>query len=129
MKFLLIFIACVGLNAQLLGEFELKKDELKNFEIIFSNPSFIQKTLNFRWTLSKDGVLIVLANYDRIPHQFAPNSQLNALKITLSNINGIYAPNPHMIFYFIDFDMARSVARFRYYLFDSNGNIEVNEWN
>jgi len=44
--------------------FTLRKDEIARFKIYYDGKSY---DLNFKWTLCKNNVLIVLYNYDTFP--------------------------------------------------------------
>ena len=124
MRYLLILFVIVRfVCAEFVGEIELKKDEVKNIEIFVENT---KKNLSFRWTLYKDNALIAHFKYDNIPYQFSLYKEsANSAKITLSDINSANNPNPYMIFYFVNYDSMQKVARFRYYIFNFNSNIEV----
>lgn len=122
-KCFLLFCIVGSVNAEFLGEIVLKKDEIKSINIFVENS---KKTLTFRWTLYKDRVLVTHFKYDDIPYQFSLyKDNANSAKIILSNINSSSIPNPYMIFYFIDYDDNLKEAKFRYYIFNFNGNIEV----
>ena len=124
MRYFLFFFVIVGIiKAEFIGEIILKKDEVKKIELFVENS---KKILTFRWTLYKDGVLTTHFKYDGIPHQFSLYKEhSNSAKITLSNINTSNNANPYMIFYFVNYDDMQKVARFRYYIFNFNNNIEV----
>ncbi|RDU56678.1 hypothetical protein [Helicobacter sp. MIT 99-5507] len=124
MRYLLLFFILVGIiNAEFIGEITLKKDEVKNIELFVENS---KKILTFRWTLYKDGVLITHFKYDGIPYQFSLYKEhSNSAKITLSSINSANNANPYMIFYFTNYDDMQKEARFRYYIFNFNSNVEV----
>lgn len=111
------------LKAELIGEISLKKDEVQNLQIFVDGAL---KSLSFRWTLYKDSALITHFKYDEIPQQFTlyPKPH-NAAKVQLSAVNSAHSENPYMIFYFVDFNMDAKEAKFRYYLFKFNNNIEV----
>ncbi|MDE6886693.1 MAG: hypothetical protein K2P17_06620 [Helicobacteraceae bacterium] len=122
---LLIFFAISILNAELIEEIILKKDEVKSLDLFVEN---VKKTLTFRWTLYKDRGLVMHLNYDRTPHQFILYKESlakNSYKIYLSSINSTQSENPYIRIYFIDFDDNKKEAKFRYYLFNFNNNIGV----
>lgn len=110
---------------QLLGEVELGKDEIKVLNVISSKTS---KILVFRWTLYKDNGLVIHINYDKFPHQSVLyKDNLNSYKVSLSNLINDMDINPYIIIYFVKFNTNTNKATFRYYLFNSNANIEVVE--
>lgn len=120
---LFLFIVIGVVNAEFLGEIILKKDEAKKIEFFVENS---KKTLTFRWTLYKDGVLITHFKYDGIPYQFSLYKEhANSAKITLSSINNANNTNPYVIFYFTDYDDISKEARFRYYIYNFDNNVEV----
>lgn len=123
-RYLLFLFIIIGVvNAEFLGEIILKKDEAKKIEFFVENS---KKTLTFRWTLYKDGVLITHFKYDGIPYQFSLYKEhANSAKITLSSINNANNANPYVIFYFIDYDDISKEARFRYYIYNFDNNVEV----
>ncbi|MGX2981644.1 hypothetical protein [Helicobacter sp. 23-1045] len=124
--FLLCFSALINaLNAELIEEFILKKDESKVINLFVENT---HKTLTIRWTLYKDRGLVMHLNYDRNPHQFQLYKEslaLNSFKIVLNHTNSTRAQNPHIIIYFVDFDDDKKEAKFRYYLNKYNAQIEI----
>lgn len=123
-RYLLFLFIIIGVvNAEFLGEIILKKDEAKKIEFFVENS---KKTLTFRWTLYKDGVLITHFKYDGIPYQFSLYKEhANSAKITLSSINNANNANPYVIFYFTDYDDISKEARFRYYIYNFDNNVEV----
>ncbi|RDU62617.1 hypothetical protein [Helicobacter sp. MIT 14-3879] len=119
-KLIILFFSILILKAELLGEITLKKDEIKSIDFFVENT---KKTLSFRWTLYKDRGLVIHLNYDRNPHQFILYKEnLNSYKINLSSI--AKTQNPYFIIYFIDYNNDKKEAKFRYYLFSFNNNIE-----
>lgn len=123
-RYLLFLFIIIGVvNAEFLGEIVLKKDEAKKIEFFVENS---KKTLTFRWTLYKDGVLITHFKYDGIPYQFSLYKEhANSAKITLSSINNANNTNPYVIFYFTGYDDISKEARFRYYIYNFDNNVEV----
>lgn len=123
-RYLLFLFIIIGVvNAEFLGEIILKKDEAKKIEFFVENS---KKVLTFRWTLYKDGVLITHFKYDGIPYQFSLYKEhANSAKITLSSINNANNTNPYVIFYFTDYDDISKEARFRYYIYNFDNNVEV----
>lgn len=118
---LLIFI--FPLNAELIEEFTLKKDEVKTINLFVES---VQKTLAFRWTLYKDRALIVHLNYDKNPYQITLfKENLNSFAIPLTFSNSTKTPTPRIILYFIDFDDYKKEAKFRYYLHRFTSHIEI----
>lgn len=128
LRFIIICFFVIGLRAEFLGEVELYKDEVKTFNVFVENTT---KTLDFRWTLYKDSVLIVHLKYDNMPHQFTLyKEKSNSAKVYLSNINtnNYHNENPYFILYFVDFDNNMKKAKFRYYFFRFSNNVEVVEF-
>lgn len=123
-KIILLFLLLLNaLHAEILGESWLKKDELKTIQFFVENTT---KTLTFRWTLFKDSALITHFKYDGNPHQFVLyQNGPNAATIELSALNSTLNPNPHIVFYFLGFDLREKRAHFRYHLFRYNQKIEV----
>lgn len=119
----IVFIFCGNLYAKYLGEVSLKKDEVKTIVVSLEN---IQKILSFRWTVYKNSVLVTHFKYDAIPYQFSLyRNTSNSAKITLDNIANTGSPDAYMMFYFVDYSDSLKEAKFRYYVFNFNGNIEV----
>ncbi len=119
---LLLGVANIA-NAEFIEEFALKKDESKVIKLFVQNT---QKTLSFRWTLYKDKELVLHLNYDRIPRQFLLSKEnLNAFTIPLNHTNAAKSPNPHITIYFVDFDIYKKEAKFRYYLHKFDSQIEI----
>ncbi len=113
------------LNAELIEEFILKKDEVKIINLFVERD---YKTLAFRWTLYKDRGLVMHLNYDRNPHQFQLYKEsiaLNAFKIPLTHTRSTKTQNPHIIIYFVDFNNDKKEAKFRYYLNKYDAQIEI----
>lgn len=113
------------LNAELIEEFILKKDEVKIINLFVERD---YKTLAFRWTLYKDRGLVMHLNYDRKPHQFQlykESTALNAFKIPLTHTRSTKTQNPHIIIYFVDFNDDKKEAKFRYYLNKYDTQIEI----
>lgn len=122
--FFIILLFANFLNAELIEEIELSKDELKIINLSVNN---IQKTLSFRWTLYKDRGLVMHIKYDDLPHQVVLyKNNLNSYKVVLEKIaKNDVNDNPNIILYFIDFNLKTNKAKFRYYLFNYNSTIEV----
>lgn len=121
--FLFILVIC-NLNAELIEEIELSKDEIKYVDILIGQK---KKTLSFRWTLYKDNGLVMHIKYDNLPHQsILYKNHANSYKVMLSTSLTSYM-NPYLIIYFIDFDDKNRKAKFRYHLFkfNENENVEV----
>lgn len=122
-QFICAILCVVALRAEFVNEIVLKKDETHTLNLVVENTI---KILSFRWTLYKDNVLVTHFKYDNMPYQFTLDTkQRNVSKIELSSLSSQYSENPYMLFYFVDFNLATKEARFRYYLFRFNHNIEV----
>lgn len=120
--FFIFFVSCL-LNAELIEEIELSKDELKVINLLVENT---QKVLTLRWTLYKDNGLVLHIKYDNFPHQVVLyKASLNSYKVILENLANNINENPNIIIYFINFDMKTNKAMFRYYLNKFNSNIEI----
>ncbi len=98
-------------------KFSLKKDDTAVFNIFFKKRFFIFK---MRWTLFKNGVLVVIYHYDNFPRQVELfKNNLNAFRVDIVNYLDF---SPYLFVEFNDFN--DKIATFKMYLFRGN-NIKV----
>lgn len=124
-RLFIVFLSLICmLDAELIEEIELSKDEMKTISLSVNN---VRKSLSFRWTLYKDNGLVMHFEYDNFPNQAVLyKNKLNSYRIVLEKVakNDIN-DNPNIVIYFVDFNIKTNKAKFRYHLFNFNSNVEV----
>jgi hypothetical protein len=96
-------------------EFELKKGEVKQFQVI---DRAREKLLNFSWNLYINSGLITITNFDDFPYQniLYLDYNRNSFKKKL------YRKNALLMIEFVEFLEKEKIARFR--LFVKNSKVE-----
>jgi len=88
-KFFFLFLPFI-LNAAFINLpfiFSTKKDQIANFKIYYDNNIL---NLKLRWTLYKNGVLVLLYNYNKFPYQITLYNEfgLDCFKINIASYPG-----------------------------------------
>ena len=91
-------------------EISLKKDEFQEIKIF---DPVREKSLFFRWTLYINRGLVVIAHYDRFPHQYVlykKDYRQDTFKIRFG------AKKSFAMIQFVDFDLEKNQAKFNIFL-------------
>ena len=129
MKFILGFIFFVistcsfGDDFRQTKEISLKKDELKKIFVKYEDKN---KLLSFRWTLYKNGGLVVLRSYDGIvsQHMLYLNHTNQSFRIKLKPSISFYN-KPYLLIRFKEFDPKTKESKFELLLSDRLGTIRL----
>ena len=102
----------------------LKKDKMEKILIKYDD---VEKIFKFRWTLYKNGGLVVFRAYDQIVGQniLYLNHFNQSVRVELRSRGSGMAWLPYIILKFVKFDYERKEATFELYLFDKKGQIEM----
>jgi len=86
--------------------FSLKKDEISSFRVIYHKKVY---NLNFRWTLYKNNVLVILYKYDGFPYQITLiKPYLDTLRIKIADF-----PDNKPFLYVKVIDFSDKIIKFR----------------
>jgi len=106
---------------------KLKKDEQKKFLVKYEN--FV-KLFEFRWTLYKNGGLIVHRSYDKIVAQniLYKRYKNNYFRLELKSRGKNRASySPYILMKFEEFDFEKREAVFKMLLYDKEQAVEIKE--
>lgn len=119
---LFAFTCSYGNDFKQTKEISLKKDELKKIFVQYEDKS---KLLSFRWTLYKNGGLVVFRAYDRNVSQniLYLNHTNQSFRVSLKPSLDYNAP--YLLIRFIGFDADSKKAKFELLLSDRVGNIRL----
>ena len=103
-------------------KFSLKKDEIK--KIAVKHDSF-EKLFKFRWTLYKNGGLVIFRSYDQIVAQniLYLRHKNQSFKVELKTRGADFYNVPYLLVKFKEFDYKKNEAVFELFLFDKNSQI------
>jgi len=108
---------------------KLKKDEQKKILVKYEN--FI-KTFEFRWTLYKNGGLVILRSYDKIVSQniLYKRYKNNSFRLELKSRGKSKRYSvPYLLVKFEDFDYKTFEATFKILLYDDTGKVSLKDLN
>lgn len=104
----------------------LKKDEQKKILVEYGS---VKKLFKFRWTLYKNGGLVILRSYDRIVAQ-----NILYLKYSNQSFRFYLKPKgadfynvPYLLVKFKEFDFEKNKAVFGLYLSDRNAQVSLKD--
>lgn len=103
---------------------ELKKDEI--LRIVFIPKKGKKQELTYRWTLYKDGGLVVILRYDGFVKQFVLYSdyQVDSFKQPLYPENKVHE-RPFLLLKFLGFDRQKDVAKLQNFVFEAGMKMEI----
>ena len=103
----------------------LKKDEEKKILVNYNN---LTKLFKFRWTLFKNGGLVIHRSYDKVISQniLYTRYKNNFLKLELKTKGANYYDVPYILIKFKEFDYQINSAVMELFLYDSDGIISLN---
>jgi hypothetical protein len=106
---------------------KLKKDEQKKFLVKYEN--FV-KLFEFRWTLYKNGGLVIHRSYDKVVAQniLYKRYKNNFFRLELkSRGQSKKFSTPYILVKFEEFDFKNDEAEFKMFLYDNIGNVSLKE--
>lgn len=103
-------------------EIVLKKDEQKNILVKYADK---EKLFKFRWTLYKNGGLVVFKSYDRIvaQHVLYERHENQSFRVELMPKGVNYNNSAYLLVKFKEFKQESKEAVFEIFLFDSKGQV------
>ncbi|MDE5591422.1 MAG: hypothetical protein K2I63_00475 [Helicobacter sp.] len=104
---------------------ELPKDE---FYLLDLKAGENTKTLYFRWTLLKNGGLVMHLNYDHFPHQFVlyQDYQKNCYTVPLlSAEEKDHMQEPFFMLCFKDYHRSKKIATLKYYIYEGGRDFNI----
>lgn len=103
-------------------EIVLKKDEQKKILVKYADK---EKLFKFRWTLYKNGGLVVFRSYDRIvaQHVLYLRHKNQSFRIELMPKGANYNNSAYLLVKFKEFKEESKEAVFEIFLFDSKGQV------
>ncbi|TKI70331.1 hypothetical protein FCU45_03345 [Sulfurimonas crateris] len=109
-------------------EMSLKKDEQKKILVKYDNK---EKIFKFRWTLYKNGGLVVFREYDRIVAQnvLYLRHKNRSFRVELKTRGADFYNTPYMLVKFKEFDQKSNKALFEIFLSDDKGQIVLEDLN
>lgn len=104
----------------------LKKDEQKKILVEYGS---VKKLFKFRWTLYKNGGLVILRSYDRIVAQniLYLNHKNQSFRLDLKSKGADFYNVPYLLVKFKEFDYEKNRAVFGFYLSDKNGQVSLKD--
>lgn len=104
----------------------LKKDEQKKFLVKYDN---FQKLFKFRWTLYKNGGLVVFRSYDRKVAQniLYLNHKNQSFRLELKSRGADNYQVPYLLVKFKNFNYEKNEADFELFLSDEKMQLELKE--
>ena len=127
----IIFVLSIFFNISIALDFkqtkviELKKDEEKKILVKYNN---LTKLFKFRWTLFKNGGLIIHRSYDKVISQnvLYKRYKNNFFKLELKTKGADYYDVPFVLMKFKEFNYQSHTAIFELFLYDRVGDISLN---
>ena len=104
---------------------KLKKDEQKKILVKYDN--FV-KLFEFRWTLYKNGGLVIHRSYDKIISQNVLYTRYknNSFRLELKSTGASKTySTPYMLVKFEEFDYKTNEAIIKLFLYDEDGNVNL----
>ena len=125
-----ILITALLLSATFANDFKyikkisLKKDKQKKILVKYD---IYKKLFKFRWTLYKNGGLVIHRNYDQIVGQniLYLRHQNQSFRVELKPRGGDHYNVPYILVKFKKFDYKKREALFELFLFDDKNQIEL----
>ncbi|MBE0513817.1 MAG: hypothetical protein IBX42_02495 [Sulfurimonas sp.] len=107
-------------------EMSLKKDEQKKILVKYDNR---EKVFKFRWTLYKNGGLVVFRSYDKVVAQNVLYSRHKnqSFRVELKPRGTDFYKVPYMLVKFKEFDQKSQEAKFEIFLSDDRGQIVLED--
>ncbi|WP_294928304.1 hypothetical protein [Sulfurimonas sp.] len=104
----------------------LKKDEQKKILVKYDNR---EKVFKFRWTLYKNGGLVVFRSYDKVVAQNVLYSRHKnqSFRVELKPRGTDFYKVPYMLVKFKEFDQKSQEAKFEIFLSDDRGQIVLED--
>lgn len=103
-------------------EISLKKDEQKKILVKYADK---EKLFKFRWTLYKNGGLVVFRSYDRIvaQHMLYLRHENQSFRVELMPKGADYNSAAYLLVKFKEFKQESKEAVFEIFLFDGKGQV------
>lgn len=134
MKKIFVFFALLVLNFTPLfasqfkesKEILLKKDEQKDIFVKYADK---KKLFTFRWTLYKDGALVIFRSYDKIVAQnvLSLRHENQSFRLELMPKGSKYPQRAYLLVKFKEFKEESKEALFELFLFDKGKLVELEE--
>jgi hypothetical protein len=108
---------------------KLKKDEQKKILVKYEN---FEKLFEFRWTLYKNGGLIIHRSYDKIVAQnvLYKRYKNNFFRLELKSRGKSKSFSaPYLLVKFEEFDFQKSEAVFKIFLYDNKQDVKLEDIN
>ena len=107
-------------------EISLKKDEQKKILVKYDNK---EKIFKFRWTLYKNGGLVVFRSYDRVVAQnvLYLRNKNQSFRVELKTRGADFYNTPYLLVKFKEFDQKSKKALFEIFLSDDKGQIVLED--
>jgi len=107
-------------------EISLKKDEQKKILVKYDNK---EKIFKFRWTLYKNGGLVVFRSYDRVVAQnvLYLRNKNQSFRVELKTRGTDFYNTPYLLVKFKEFDQKSKKALFEIFLSDDKGQIVLED--
>ncbi|MDQ1338122.1 MAG: hypothetical protein QG617_1089 [Campylobacterota bacterium] len=108
-------------------EIVLKKDEQKKIPVKYADK---EKLLKFRWTLYKNGGLVVFRSYDRIvaQHMLYLRHENQSFRVELMPKGADYNSAAYVLVKFKEFKQESKEAVFEMILFDAQGQVVLEDF-
>ncbi len=121
---LLSFTLSVASDFREVKEISLKKDEQTKILVKYDNK---EKILNLRWTLYKNGGLVVFRSYDRVVAQniLYLRHENQSVRIELKPSSPGFYTKPYLLVRFKEFDHETKEANLELLLSDGAGTINL----
>jgi hypothetical protein len=103
-------------------EISLKKDEQKKILVKYANK---EKLFNFRWTLYKNGGLVIFKSYDKIVAQnvLYLRHENQSFRVELMPSGADYGNSAYLLVKFKEFKQESKEAVFEIFLFDKKEQV------
>ena len=107
-------------------EISLKKDEQKKILVIYNDK---EKLFKFRWTLYKNGGLVIFRSYDKIVAQniLYLRHKNQSFRVELKTRGADFYNVPYLLVKFKEFDSKTREAKFVFFLSDKKMQIELKD--
>lgn len=108
-------------------EIVLKKDEQKKILVKYADK---EKLFKFRWTLYKNGGLVVFRSYDRIvaQHMLYLRHENQSFRVELMPKGADYNNAAYLLVKFKEFKQESKEAVFEIFLFDGKGQVLLEDF-
>ena len=125
--FLTLLSGCVGANDfRDIREISLKKDEQKKILVKYSSN---ERLFKFRWTLYKNGGLVIHRSYDGMVSQniLYLRHKNQSFRLELKPRGADFYNVPYVLVKFKEFDHEKKEAKFELFLSDDKMQIELHD--